>query len=52
MTEEKCPELVLRARGYCCRVTERPSGRIQNCPKEYGGECYEEEKEEVNGKRK
>jgi len=48
--EEQCPNLVYRARGWCCLLTERPSGRIQPCPLEYGGECYEPpeiEEEEV-----
>ena len=44
MTME-CPELKKIRSGdegyYYCRLTERPSGRIQNCPREYGQDCEE-----------
>jgi len=34
----KCPFLV---KGDKCSETERPSGRIKTCPREYGEECEE-----------
>ena len=35
--KEPCTELI---KGYLCRVTEKPSGRIHPCPVEHGEECY------------
>ena len=40
---ERCPHLISKSRGdeadYFCELTERPSGRIKPCWKEYGDEC-------------
>ena len=39
----KCPHLRTKSAGdeawYFCDLTERPSGRIKPCLKEYGDEC-------------
>jgi len=41
----ECPELRKLKAGdeahYYCELTERPSGRIQGCPREYGYKCEE-----------
>ena len=34
----KCEGQYLR-KGYLCGETEKPSGRIHECPMIYGGEC-------------
>ena len=48
---ERCPLLRAKAEGlYYCEETERPSGRIQCCPREYGGEC--EEYNNITGEEK
>ena len=37
---EECPFVIRKCEGlYLCRETERPSGRIKRCLKEYGDEC-------------
>ena len=41
--ELRCWYAVPRAKGWCCDFTERPSGRIKECPVEYGDKCPMEE---------
>ena len=45
MTDERCPELVTKSTGdeatYFCRLTEKFSGRIHPCHREYGEKCEE-----------
>ena len=40
---EPCPHLIKKSAGdlyiYLCKLTERPSGRIKPCLKEYGEIC-------------
>jgi len=38
LQEMRCPELV---RNDLCRLSEKPSGRIRRCQREYGYECEE-----------
>ena len=41
--DERCPHLIGKRAGdeslYLCELTERPSGRIKPCLKEYGDSC-------------
>ena len=43
MIEERCPHIIRKRAGNesydLCELTERPSGRIQPCLIEHGGEC-------------
>ena len=43
MAEERCPHVIRKRAGDetydLCELTERPSGRIQPCLIEHGGEC-------------